>query len=134
MLGFRDFDPFSVNWLSVAMRQNPTAAPDVSGWQDRWLHPTHLIMWSKIAYWMAWADDGTTAIAPDQRNPTVRRLFAEATSATAGDMALQFAGLYDVSPETRQAVNDYASGGTWSFHRACATMTLVLETPEFMVS
>ena len=134
VLGFEKVDQFSLNWVSYVLRQNPIAAPDVAGWRDAWLHPSHLVMWSNINYWLCWTDDGTDTVAPSVRNKTVRRLFAEATSATAGDMALQFAGLYDVSPETRQAVNSYASSGAWNFYRACSVMQLVFDSPEFLVS
>src|SRR5205085_11402287 len=114
VLGFEKVDQFSFNWVSFVLRQNPIAAPDVSGWRDAWLHPSHLVMWSNVNNWLTWSDDGSDGVAPSVRNKTVRRLFAEATSATAGDMALAFAGLYDVSPQTRQAVNAYASSGAWN--------------------
>jgi len=134
-LGYETIDHFSFNWISFVLRQNPIAAPDVNGWADSvWLHPTHVLGWSNISYWLCWGDNGTDAVAPALRNKTVRRLFAEATSATAGDMALRFAGLYDVSPQTREAINAYASSGTWDYYRACATMQLALDTPEFLVS
>lgn len=134
LMGYQDVDRFSLNWISWLMRQNPFAAPDVSGWNDAWLHPTHLVVWSNVNYWLCWSDDGTDAIPVEQRNQAVRRLYAEGTSATAGDLALKLAGLYDVSPQTRQAVNDYASGGVWHYYRACSTLQLVLDSPEFLVS
>jgi uncharacterized protein (DUF1800 family) len=134
VLGFEKVDQFSFNWISFILRQNPIAAPDVAGWRDSWLHPTHLVTWSNVNNWLTWSDDGSDGVAPPVRNKTVRRLFAEANSTTAGDMALAFAGLYDVSPQTRQAVNAYASSGAWNYYRACATMQLVFDSPEFLVS
>lgn len=134
VLGYRDIDRFSMNWVSWIMRQNPFAPPDVAGWDNNWLHPTHLVVWSNVNYWLCWSDDGTDAVPVDQRNTAVRRLFAEATNATAADFALKLAGLYDVSPQTRQAVNDYATAGPWHIYRAAAVMQLVLDSPEFLVS
>ncbi|MDP1795483.1 MAG: DUF1800 family protein [Acidimicrobiales bacterium] len=133
-LGIKDADQFSLQWVSSMLRQNPFAAPDVAGWDNRWLHPTHLVLWSNVSYWMCWHDDGTENIPVDQRNLAVRKLATEATSATATDMALRLAGLYDVSSQTRSAVSSYASTGPWNWWRACGTMQLVLDSPEFLVS
>jgi uncharacterized protein (DUF1800 family) len=134
VLQYPDAEQFSLTWVSWIMRQCPIVPPDVAGWDNRWLHPTHLVLWSNVAYWFCWSDDGTDAIVPEKRNATVRRLFAEATSATAADLALKFAGLYDVSSQTRSAVSAYASTGPWNWYRACGTMQLVLDSPEFMVN
>lgn len=134
VLQYPDVEQFSLSWVSWILRQNPIVPPDVAGWDNRWLHPTHLVLWSNVTYWFCWADDGTDTVAPEKRNTTVRRLFAEATSATAADMALGLAGLHDVSPQTRSAVNAYASNLQWTWQRACGTMQLVLDSPEFMVN
>lgn len=132
--GYQDVEQFSLSWVSWILRQNPLNAPDVNGWDNAWLHPTHLVVWANVNYWLSWADNGTEDVPLRQRNTTVRRLAAEATSATGGDLALKLAGLHDVSPQTRQAVNDYASSGTWDYYRACSTIQLVLDSPEFLVS
>lgn len=134
VLQYPDAEQFSLHWVSFLMRQCPIAPPDVAGWDNRWLHPTHLVLWSNVTYWFCWSDDGTDAIVPEKRNGTVRRLFAEGTSATGGDLALKLAGLHDVSTQTRSAVQAYASSLQWTWQRACSTMQLVLDSPEFLVN
>jgi hypothetical protein len=127
------------------MRQNPIDPPDVSGWDGAWLHPSHLVIWARFQYWFCWSDrgpqyDGTTdGTPPAKQNPTIRKLFAEATRATAADMALKLAGLHDVSTQTKAAIDAYAkhvawSGDVWSFERACGVMQMVFDSPEFLVS
>ena len=37
-------------------------------------------------------------------------------------------------PQTRQAVNDYASAGTWDYYERARPCQLVLDSPEFLVS
>jgi uncharacterized protein (DUF1800 family) len=139
-LGCADADHLAINWMGSVMRQEVLNPPDVSGWTDPWLHPSHLMLWSKVAYWLATNDNGSVdkplnkGTPPDQQNTTIRHLYAEATSSTAADTALRFAGLYDVSPQTRGAVDTYAKAGTWDWNRACGTMQLVLVSPEFLVS
>lgn len=134
VLQYPDAEQFSLHWVSWLMRQCPIAPPDVAGWDNRWLHPTHLVLWSNVTYWFCWSDDGTDAIVPEKRNTTVRRLFAEGTSATGADLALKLAGLHDVSTQTRAAVQAYASNLQWTWQRACGTMQLVLDSPEFLVN
>ncbi|MEY2426147.1 MAG: hypothetical protein QOI61_1719 [Actinomycetota bacterium] len=138
VLGFADVSQFSLYWTPSLMRQNPITPPDVSGWDSGWLHPAHIVSWSEMAYWLAWFDRGPsetqypTPVA--QRSPTMRSFFAEATTATATDMALRLAGLYEVPPSTREAVDAYVKAGTWDWQRACGTMQLVFNSPEFMVN
>ncbi len=145
ILGVQDVSDWSLAWSSGVMRQNPIDPPDVSGWDGTWLHPTHLVVWSRFQYWFCWADrgpeaDGTTdATPPQKQSPTIRKLFAEATRATAADMALKLAGLHDVSTQTRSAIDTYAkasdwTGEAWSFWRACGVMQMVFDSPEFLVS
>ena len=59
---------------------------------------------------------------------------AEGSSTTGGDLALQLAGLYDVSSQTLSAVRDFAGAGTWDYYRAATTLALVLQSPEFYVN
>jgi uncharacterized protein (DUF1800 family) len=139
VLGFTDISQFSLWQLGATMRQSPVAPPDVAGWKGEWLHPTHVLLWSQVNGWLCWSDHGPTpapkpATPVAQQSPTLRRLLAEATTATATDMALQFAGLYDVSPGTRNAVNAYVQAGAWDWYRVCGTMQLIFNSPEFMVS
>ena len=146
VLGVQNVDDWSLFWVTNTMRQNPVLPPDVSGWDDHWLHPSQIIMWARMNYWYTWHDqgpdkDGTTdATPPAKQNPTVRKLYAEATRATAADMALQLAGLHDVSPQTRGAIDAYAkatdfgANEPWSYARACGVMQMVFDSPEFQVS
>jgi uncharacterized protein (DUF1800 family) len=145
VLGKVDLAPASVGFLSGIMRQLPTMPPDVSGWDGNWLHPSHLVVWSTIAYWLAWSDKGPakdTSDAPTppaQQNPTVRKLFAEGTRETAADMALKLAGLHNVSSQTRSAIDTYArhvawQGDVWSYERACGVMQMVFISPEFLAN
>ncbi|HVV36545.1 MAG TPA: DUF1800 family protein [Acidimicrobiales bacterium] len=148
VLGVQNIDDWSVLWTSQTMRQNPILPPDVSGWDNMWLHPTQIVQWARYNYWYTWHDTGPdkdtatdgTATPPEKQNPTVRKLYAEATRATAADMALQLAGLHDVSSQTRSAIDayaqatDYGASEPWSYARACGVMQLVFDSPEFMVS
>lgn len=145
VLDVDDVAHWSINWTSWLMRQHPMAPPDVSGWSNAWLHPTHLVLWSTISHWYSWHDtgpdkDGTEeATPPERQSKTIRRLYAEANRATAADRALELAGLHDVSPQTRGAIDAYAhaSGWTnepWTFWRACGVMQMTLNCPEFLVS
>jgi uncharacterized protein (DUF1800 family) len=145
ILGVQDLSEWYLGWSSGVLRQNPMDPPDVSGWEDAWLHPSHLVTWSRFQYWFCWGDrgpaaDGTAeATPPARQNPTVRRLFAEATRTTAADMALRLAGLHDVSTQTRGAIDAYAKhvawgGDVWSFERACGVMQMVFDSPEFLVN
>lgn len=145
VLGVQNIDDWSIFWVTQIMRQNPVLPPDVSGWDGQWLHPSQIIMWARMNYWYTWHDqgpdkDGTAdATPPEKQNPTVRKLYAEATRATAADMALQLAGLHDVSSQTRGAIDAYAKaydyGATepWSYARACGVMQMVFDSPEFQV-
>jgi hypothetical protein len=119
--------------------------PDVAGWRNNWLHPTHIVTWSTISYWLCWSDkgpakDATAEATPvAQRNPAIRKLYTEATRTTAADMALRLAGLYDVSQQTRSAVDAFAQhvawqGDVWSYERACGVMQMVFNSPEFLAS
>jgi len=131
-LGVQDLSDWSFDWVSYVLRQNPIDPPDVSGWDNAWLHPSHLVIWSRFSYWMAWSDrgpeaDGTADATPvGKQNPTLRKFFAEGTSATAMEMALALAGLHDVSSQTRSAIDTFA--------RACGVMQMVFNSPEFLVS
>jgi uncharacterized protein (DUF1800 family) len=143
-VGMQDLTDWSFDWTSYVMRQNPIDPPDVSGWDGAWLHPSHLVIWSRFSYWFAWADrgpeaDGTAdATPPAKQNPNVRKLFAEGTSATAMEMALSLAGLHDVSSQTKTAIDTFAKtsawGEGWSYYRACGVMQMVFNCPEFLVS
>ncbi|HUR78534.1 MAG TPA: DUF1800 family protein [Acidimicrobiales bacterium] len=144
VLGKKDLSAASMAYLSGILRQHPLVPPDVSGWENSWLHPGHVVMWSHVSYWLCWSDkgpakDGTADATPvNQRNPFVRKLFADATRATAADMALQLAGLHAVSPDTRSAIDAFArsaawTGEPWTYERACAVMQLVFNSPEFLV-
>ncbi|HUR78532.1 MAG TPA: DUF1800 family protein [Acidimicrobiales bacterium] len=145
VLDVDDVSGWSLDWVTNVMRQNPIAPPDVSGWDPAWLHPSHLVIWSQFQNWFCWADrgpdaDGTADATPAaQHNKTIRKLFAEANRATAADTALRLAGLHDVSPQTRGAIDAYAKASAWtsepwSFDRACGVMQMVFDSPEFLVS
>jgi uncharacterized protein (DUF1800 family) len=146
VLGVQNIDDWNVWWTSGIMRQNPVVPPDVSGWDNMWLHPTQLIVWARLNYWFTWHDAGPAkdgqldGTVPAKQNPTVRKLFAEATRATAADMALQLAGLHDVSTQTRGAIDayakatDYGANEPWTYARACGVMQMVFDSPEFLVS
>ena len=116
------------------LRQLPFFAPNVNGWPTgtAWLHAGTLTTWSRIAIWLVHHDDGSASATT--LVPTVRRLHAEGSRTTGGDLALGLAGLHDVSPQTLQAVRDYANAGAWDHWRAAQTMALVLECPEFYVN
>lgn len=146
VLGVQDVTDWSTMWATELLRQCPILPPDVSGWDGMWLHPTQIVIWARLNYWYTWSDtgpdqDGTSKATPPQKqNPTVRKLYAQADRTTAADMALQLAGLYDVSSQTRNAIDayakayDYGSTEPWSFARACGVMQMVFDSPEFWVS
>jgi hypothetical protein len=144
ILGTQDLTDWSFDWTGYVMRQNPLNPPDVSGWDGAWLHPSHLVVWSRFSYWMTWADrgpdaDGTADATPVRKqSPTLRKFFTDATSTTAADMALRIAGLHDVSTHTRNAIDAYARasawGEGWTYWRACGVMQMVFNSPEFLVS
>jgi uncharacterized protein (DUF1800 family) len=145
VLGKKDLSAASMGFLSGILRQLPIVPPDVAGWETSWLHPSHLVIWSHVSYWLSWSDrgpakDGTSEATPlNQRNPGTRKLFAEATRETAADMALQIAGLHAVSAETRGAIDAFAkslawTGEPWTYERACGVMQLVFNSPEFLVN
>jgi uncharacterized protein (DUF1800 family) len=136
VLGVREFPHLSLWWGLYSLRQHPFMAPNVSGWPSgsSWLHAGTLVNWSALVQWMAFSDDGSDGVAENLRLSTVRRLFAEGSSATGGDLALQLAGLHDVSLQTLGAVRDYAATGPWTHAKAASTLCLVLQSPEFYVN
>jgi hypothetical protein len=136
VLGLRNIERFSLDWELSTMGQDLFWAPNVSGWPEgaAWLHAGQMITWSRYVSWFCWSDDGDPATPVSDQCPTIRRLLAEGTSATGGDLALTLAGLRAVSATTQQAVRDYAAAGTWDIYRACGTMNLVLVSPEFLVN
>jgi hypothetical protein len=123
-----------MDWLLFELCQHPFFAPNVSGWPSgsTWLHAGTLVTWSKVSFWLTCLDNGKADSAIV--SPTIRRLKAEATGATGGALALKLAGLYDVSPQTTQAVRDYAAAGPWDHWRAAGTLALALQSPEFYVN
>jgi len=136
VLGVREFSHLMVWWVLLNLRQHPFMPPNVSGWPSgkAWLHAGTLVNWSGPAQWITFSDSGAADVPANLQLPTVRRLFSQGSSATGGDLALKLAGLYDVSSQTLSAVRAYAASGTWNFPRAAATMSLVLQSPEFYVN
>lgn len=136
VLGMRDLDRLYLDWMLSEMRQHPFMAPNVNGWPQgtEWFHAGHLIEWSRFINWWTFSDDLDPALPAAHQVPTVRRLHAEGTRTTGGDLALKLAGLAQVSTATRTAVRDYANAGTWNIYRASGTMMLVLVSPEFLVN
>lgn len=145
ILGIQDCSSLALGWAAGLLRQYPLRPPDVNGWDAGWLHPTHLVLWSRVQHSFCVADrgpaaDGTVSATPAaKQSPTLRRLYAEASRDTAAEMALQLAGLHDTSSTTRAAIDAYARTRTtadepWSFARACGVMELVFNSPEFLVA
>jgi hypothetical protein len=134
VLGYQNISAFSPSWLAGVLGQHPVLAPNVAGWTSPWLHPTYIVLWSNVVCWLCFGDAGDNTVAPGSQSPTLRALFAQGTSSTGGALALTMAGLHDVSSQTSQAVAAYAASGTWTFPRACGTMQMALESPEFLVS
>jgi hypothetical protein len=131
--------------MSRDLHQRPEVPPNVSGWEgSNWLSPGHIVVWSDVAYALCASDRGPSfdggqySVPPTQRNANLRTFFASADRTTAADMALEMAGLYDVSSETRSAIDAYAReeatpGEAWSWARACGVMQMVFISPEFLV-
>jgi uncharacterized protein (DUF1800 family) len=136
VLGVQEFPHLGLWWVLWQLRQHPFLPPNVSGWPSgsSWLHAGTLVNWSGPVQWIAFSDDGTDGVAANLQLPAVRRLFVEGNSLTGGDLALQLAGLHDVSLQTLGAVRAYAAAGQWSYARAAATLCLVLQSPEFYVN
>ena len=136
VLGLKHLSRFYLQWVLYDMRQYPFQAPNVSGWPSgsAWLHAGQLVSWSSLLSWMCFEDDGSAAIANQDRCPTIRSLRQQGNAQTGGDLALQMAGLYDVSAETREAMRDYAAAGPWNHWRACGLMQLALSCPEFLLN
>jgi len=136
VLGVSEFSHLSLWWVLTNLRQHPFMPPNVSGWPSgpAWLHAGTLVNWSGPVQWITFSDSGAPDVPANLQLPTVRRLFAQGTSATGGDLALKLAGLYDVSSQTLSAVRAYAASGTWDYPRAAATMCMVLQSPEFYVN
>ncbi|MBV8957199.1 MAG: DUF1800 family protein [Actinobacteria bacterium] len=135
-LGVSEFSHLGVWWVLYQMRQHPFLAPNVNGWPvgKAWLHAGTLVNWSGPVQWITFSDDGTDATAANFQLPTVRRLFAEGNNLNGGDLALQFAGLHDVSLPTLASMREFALGGPWNYARAASTMCLALQSPEFYVN
>ena len=136
VLRLSDLERFSLDWQLSEMVQDPFKAPNVSGWPQGadWLHAGHLLQWSKTLQSLCWADSGAADVPAARQCPTIRQLFATGSPQTGGDLALALTGLPEVSPQTRQAVRDYAAAGKWTFQRATGLMNLVLTSPEFLVN
>ena len=136
VLGVSEFTHLGPWWVLTQLRQHPFLPPNVNGWPvgKAWMHAGTLVNWSGPVQWITFSDDGTDAVADNLRLPTVRRLFAEGSSLTGGDLALQLAGLHDVSLATLASLREFAASGTWSYARAATTMCLALQTPEFYVN
>jgi uncharacterized protein (DUF1800 family) len=136
ILGLAESSSFNPSFTLFALQQHPLFPPNVSGWPSgkSWLHAGTVTTWVWPVTWMLSADDGSDAVPSHLRVPTVRRLVSDATNLTGGDLALQLAGLYDASPQTQQAVKDYAAGGTWNYARAATTLAMALQSPEFYVN
>lgn len=136
VLGITNSERLYLDWQLHEMSQDLFRTPNVNGWPSgaEWLHAGHLIGWSRTLQSLCWSDNGSSTVPVANQSPTIRYLFATGSSETGGDLALQLAGLYDVSPETRAAVRDYATGGNWTFHRACGLMNLALASPEYLVN
>lgn len=136
VLGLKHLSRFYLQWQLYDMRQYPFQAPNVNGWPSgaAWLHASQLVSWSSFLSWACFEDDGTAAIASQDRSPTIRTLKQQGSNATGGDLALQMAGLYDVSTETREAMRDFAAAGRWEHWRACGLMQLALSCPEYLLN
>ncbi|HVT78153.1 MAG TPA: DUF1800 family protein [Acidimicrobiales bacterium] len=145
VLGKEDLWVAHVWLMSRQLHQRPEAPPNVSGWEGaNWLSPGHIIVWSDIANTLCASDHGPSlddtkyAVPETQRNKNLRTLFATADRTTAADMALEMAGLYDVTSQTRQAIDAFAReestpGEPWTWARACGVMQMVFLSPEFLV-
>jgi uncharacterized protein (DUF1800 family) len=145
VLGKADLWTMHVWLMSRELHQRPELPPNVSGWQgSRWLSPGHIVVWSDIANTMCASDRGSYwdgskwAVPSSQQNVHLRTFFENADQTTAADMALEMAGLVNVSPETRQAIDAFAkaestSGEGWTWERACGVMQMVFISPEFLV-
>lgn len=136
VLGVQEFSHLNLWWTLTQMRQHPFSPPNVKGWPSgsQWLHASQILNWSGPAQWITFSDAGDSTVPPANQLPTVRRLAAEGSSTTGGALALQLAGLYDVSPQTLSAVRDFAGAGSWDYYRAATTLALVLQSPEFYVN
>ncbi|MEY2471656.1 MAG: hypothetical protein QOK28_985 [Actinomycetota bacterium] len=134
------------SWMmSRQLHQRPELPPNVSGWEgSNWLSPGHIVVWSDVAQTLCTSDrgasfDGTRYEVPaTERNVNLRAFYETADRSTAADIAFEMAGLYDVSAETRSAVDAFANaqstaGEPWSWERACGVMQMVFISPEFLV-
>ncbi|HVV35739.1 MAG TPA: DUF1800 family protein [Acidimicrobiales bacterium] len=145
VLGKADLWMAHVWMMSRQLHQRPELPPNVSGWEGaNWLSPGHIVVWSDVANALCTSDrgpsfDGTKyAVPPTQQNTNLRTFFATADRSTAADMAIDMAGLYDVSSQTRQAIDTFAReestpGEEWTWERACGVMQMVFMSPEFLV-
>ncbi len=123
-------------WMMTRMAQSPWSPPNVSGWPkgDQWLNTTNLHTWSELANYMAMRNfrwDGSTS---GPVNSMVTKVHTNATASTAATYVLQQAGLTPVSTRTKNALQDYATTGTWTPFRAAGLLNLVLLSPEFLAN
>jgi uncharacterized protein (DUF1800 family) len=145
VLGKADLWTTHVWLMSRQLHQRPELPPNVSGWQgQKWLSPGQIVVWSDIANTLCASDhgpslDGTKYAVPvGQQSTHLRTLFETADRSTAAEMALDMAGLDNVSTQTRQAIDAFAReestpGEPWTWARACGVMQMVFISPEFLV-
>ena len=145
VLGKQDLWSMHSWLLSRQLHQRPEMPPNVSGWEgSNWLSPSHIVAWSDVANTMCASDrgphwdGGKYEVPAMDQNANVRTFFASADRSTAADMALELAGLYNVSAQTRSAIDAFAKeqstpGEPWSWERACGVMQMVFISPEFLV-
>lgn len=131
------------SWLGVMWRmqsrmgQNPFFAPNVNGWPSgvEWMHAGHLLAWSGMlmsALW--WRDSGGNDVPAERRIQALRDLYTSSTPATIVDRSVSLAGLTEITGATRNALQSFATAGTWNHARAVGVLHLLLCSPDFFVN
>ena len=126
----------SLPWWLERSAQSPWSPPNVSGWPkgDQWLNASNLHTWSEVANHMAMRGFTWDGSIVGTVNPMVTTVHTRATAATAAAFVMSQAGLTPVSTRTHNALNDYATAGSWTPARAAALLNLVLLSPEFLAN
>lgn len=123
-------------WMLSRMAQSPWSPPNVSGWPkgDQWLNAGNLFAWTSLANMMAMQGFNWAGAVVGTINPTVTEVYSTTTAATATGYVLKAAGLTPASARTTNALNDYATTGSWTLARAAGLLNLVLLSPEFLAN
>ncbi len=134
ILRWNDVDNFHLTWQTGRLDGHPLFCPSVSGYAEgrKWLHAGYFMVWCQIAYSMIYRgeDDETYT----DYSPTIRRLHADSTAATAGELARRLCGIAELSSGTRRTCQDYVNARPWDFWHAAGLMHLLFLSPEFVTN